>query len=477
MKKMKEIKNWVFASGKRKAAVLTALGVTAVAGASSLAVFALWEDQGVFPSRIPAVSANTVQAAAAGGSSQLISGEEAFAAVLAHAGLTEADVTVTENHLDWDDGVQEYDIDFYTDSKEYDYTVNAQTGEVRSYSIEARKQAGTASDAGSVIGEDAALAAALKHAGLESGDVQVVKNKLDRDDGVQEYDVEFRTDSKKYEYSVNAQTGEIRSYEIDALRQTASASTVPSIAGTSAVSAPASSKSGSVIGEDAALAAALKHAGLGSGDVQVVKNKLDWDDGVQEYEIEFYSGSTEYDYSVNAQTGEIRHYDAETHGAPASSGSSSGSVIGEDAALAAALKHAGLGSGDVQVVKNKLDWDDGVQEYEIEFYSGSTEYDYSVNAQTGEIWHYDAETNGAPASSGSSSGSTGSVIGEDAALAAALKHAGLGSGDVSRTRTELDRDDGRTVYEVEFRSGGYEYEYTVNAADGSILEHQKEYDD
>ena len=297
MKKMKEIKNWVFASGKRKAAVLTALGVTAVAGASSLAVFALWEDQGVFPSRIPAVSANTVQAAAAGGSSQLISGEEAFAAVLAHAGLTEADVTVTENHLDWDDGVQEYDIDFYTDSKEYDYTVNAQTGEVRSYSIEARKQAGTASDAGSVIGEDAALAAALKH------------------------------------------------------------------------------------------------AGLGSGDVQVVKNKLDWDDGVQEYEIEFYSGSTEYDYSVNAQTGEIRHYDAETHGAPASSGS------------------------------------------------------------------------------------TGSVIGEDAALAAALKHAGLGSGDVSRTRTELDRDDGRTVYEVEFRSGGYEYEYTVNAADGSILEHQKEYDD
>ena len=236
MKKMKEIKNWVFASGKRKAAVLTALGVTAVAGASSLAVFALWEDQGVFPSRIPAVSANTVQAAAAGGSSQLISGEEAFAAVLAHAGLTEADVTVTENHLDWDDGVQEYDIDFYTDSKEYDYTVNAQTGEVRSYSIEARKQAGTASDAGSVIGE------ALKHAGLESGDVQVVKNKLDRDDGVQEYDVEFRTDSKKYEYSVNAQTGEIRSYEIDALRQTASASTVPSIAGTSAVSAPASSK-------------------------------------------------------------------------------------------------------------------------------------------------------------------------------------------------------------------------------------------
>ena len=373
MKKMKDIKNWVFASTKRKAAVLTALGVTAAAGASSLAAFALWEDRGVFPSRIPSASSNTAQTAAAGEQAQIISGDEALAAALKHTGLSQADVTVTENNLDWDDGIQEYDIDFYTDSKKYDYTINAQTGEIRSYSIEARRQSSTETS-GSVIGEDAALAAALKHAGLASGDVQMLKNKLDWDDGVQEYDVEFRTDSKKYDYTVNAQTGDIRSYSIEARRQSSTEA------------------SGSVIGEDAALAAALKHAGLASNDVQVLKNKLDWDDGVQEYEIEFYSGNTEYDYTVNAQTGAIRSYDAETH---------------------------------------------------------------------------------APASSSQSSG----VIGKDAALAAALKHAGLTSGDVSRTKVELDRDDGRTEYEIEFFSGGYEYDYTVNAADGTILEHQKEYDD
>ena len=390
MKKLKDIKNWVFASTKRKAAVLTALGVTAAAGASSLAAFALWEDRGVFPSRIPSVSSNTAQTAAAGEQAQIISGDEALAAALKHTGLSQADVTVTENNLDWDDGIQEYDIDFYTDSKKYDYTINAQTGEIRSYSIEARRQSSTETS-GSVIGEDAALAAALKHAGLASGDVQMLKNKLDWDDGVQEYDVEFRTDSKKYDYTVNAQTGDIRSYEIDAIRQQASAPAV-SKETSSVSSAPASSQNSGVIGEDAALAAALKHAGLASNDVQVLKNKLDWDDGVQEYEIEFYSGNTEYDYTVNAQTGEIRSYDAENH---------------------------------------------------------------------------------APASSSQSSG----VIGKDAALAAALKHAGLTSGDVSRTKVELDRDDGRTEYEIEFFSGGYEYDYTVNAADGTILEHQKEYDD
>ena len=390
MKKMKDIKNWVFASTKRKAAVLTALGVTVAAGASSLAAFALWEDRGVFPSRIPSASSNTAQTAAAGEQAQIISGDEALAAALKHAGLSQADVTVTENNLDWDDGIQEYDIDFYTDSKKYDYTVNAQTGDIRSYSIEARRQSG-AEASGSVIGEDAALTAALKHAGLASGDVQVLKNKLDWDDGVQEYDVEFYTDSKKYDYTVNAQTGEIRSYEIDAIRQQSSAPAVSKETSTPS-SAPASSQNGSVIGEDAALTAALKHAGLASGDVQVLKNKLDWDDGVQEYEIEFYSGNTEYDYTVNAQTGEIRSYDAETH---------------------------------------------------------------------------------VSASSSPNSG----VIGKDAALAAALKHAGLASGDVSRTKVELDRDDGRTEYEIEFFSGGYEYDYTVNAADGAILEHQKEYDD
>ena len=468
MKKLKDIKNWVFASTKRKAAVLTALGVTAAAGASSLAAFALWEDRGVFPSRIPSVSSNTAQTAAAGEQAQIISGDEALAAALKHAGLSQADVTVTENNLDWDDGIQEYDIDFYTDSKKYDYTINAQTGEIRSYSIEARRQSSTETS-GSVIGEDAALAAALKHAGLASGDVQMLKNKLDWDDGVQEYDVEFRTDSKKYDYTVNAQTGDIRSYSIEARRQSSTEA------------------SGSVIGEDAALAAALKHAGLASNDVQVLKNKLDWDDGVQEYDVEFRTDSKKYDYTVNAQTGDIRSYEIDairqTASAPAVSketssassspaSSQSSGTIGQDAALAAALKHAGLASNDVQVLKNKLDWDDGVQEYEIEFYSGNTEYDYTVNAQTGEIRSYDAE-NHAPASSSQSSG----VIGKDAALAAALKHAGLTSGNVSRTKVELDRDDGRTEYEIEFFSGGYEYDYTVNAADGTILEHQKEYDD
>lgn len=38
------------------------------------------------------------------------------------------------------------------------------------------------------------------------------------------------------------------------------------------------------------------------------------------------------------------------------------------------------------------------------------------------------------------------------------------------SNVHLDRDDGRWVYEIEFREGRTEYEYAVRAADGKILD-------
>ena len=40
---------------------------------------------------------------------------------------------------------------------------------------------------------------------------------------------------------------------------------------------------------------------------------------------------------------------------------------------------------------------------------------------------------------------------------------------------DYDRDDNK--YEVEFKSGGYEYSYDINAATGEILKSEKERDD
>jgi uncharacterized membrane protein YkoI len=66
---------------------------------------------------------------------------------------------------------------------------------------------------------------------------------------------------------------------------------------------------------------------------------------------------------------------------------------------------------------------------------------------------------------------------EDQALAIALEHAGLTEEQVSYLDAHLDRDDGRWVYEIEFREGRTEYEYAVRASDGKIVDFDKDWDD
>jgi uncharacterized membrane protein YkoI len=73
--------------------------------------------------------------------------------------------------------------------------------------------------------------------------------------------------------------------------------------------------------------------------------------------------------------------------------------------------------------------------------------------------------------------SSPSVIGADAAKAAALAHAKVSAADAYKWECELDRDDGRTVYEIEFKAGRYEYSYEVDAYSGAILDFEKEIDD
>ncbi|MBQ4611797.1 MAG: PepSY domain-containing protein, partial [Clostridia bacterium] len=68
-------------------------------------------------------------------------------------------------------------------------------------------------------------------------------------------------------------------------------------------------------------------------------------------------------------------------------------------------------------------------------------------------------------------------IGKEAAKAAALAHAGLSEAQVSKVKCELDREDGRVVYEVEFKFDGLEYEYEIDAAAGAVVKYDKERDD
>ena len=57
--------------------------------------------------------------------------------------------------------------------------------------------------------------------------------------------------------------------------------------------------------------------------------------------------------------------------------------IGQDRALEIALEHAGVNESDITQQRVELSNDDGVKEYEVEFYAGNQEYDYDIDAATG----------------------------------------------------------------------------------------------
>ena len=65
--------------------------------------------------------------------------------------------------------------------------------------------------------------------------------------------------------------------------------------------------------------------------------------------------------------------------------------IGEAKAREAALKKAGLAEKDVTFVKVKLDFDDGIYVYEIEFREGRTEYEIEINAVDGTVISFEKD--------------------------------------------------------------------------------------
>ena len=222
--------------------------------------------------------------------------------------------------------------------------------------------------------------------------------------------------------------------------------------------------------EEEAKQIALADAGLAESDVTFLKVRLDYDDGRAEYDVEFYRGAEEYDYEIDAVSGEIRSVDRDVEDyAPAASGSTGGD-IGEAGAKQVALSHAGLTEAQVTFVKVERDYEDGRLVYEVEFYCGANEYDYEIAADGGEIlsYDYDAESY-APAQGGS-------AVTAEQAKQIAFSHAGVAEADVRALELDTDRDDGRTVYEFEWKVGNIEYSCEIDAATGTVIEFEKEQD-
>lgn len=147
----------------------------------------------------------------------------------------------------------------------------------------------------------------------------------------------------------------------------------------------------SSIDEEQAKAIALKDAGITETDVTFMQVKTDIENGVSVFDVEFIAGDTEYDYEIDAATGEIRSKDRDIEASLAEPALPTGDEFSKEDALDIALEHAGLKESDVTVTELYRETDDGVDMYKVEFLSGGMEYDYEIRVSDGKILESESE--------------------------------------------------------------------------------------
>ena len=273
---------------------------------------------------LSALLAGCGASAQSGAQAAYVDMETAKAAALSAAQVETADASFTKVELERDDGVAYYEVDF-TDAagQRYEYAVDALTGTVIAGTggtgTQAAAQGGTTAASGQ-ISEDEAKRIALEDAGITeitSDELNEIGNRgesvegytisvsvqFDYDDGVPVYDVEF-TDIPgtngtvtEYDYEIDAATGAIRSMGHDAERVSYTAGTTDR--------GSANCKT-----EDEIRAIALaKVPGATDSDITLY---LDEDDGRLQYEGRIIYQNMKYEFEIDAYSGAIRDWDAES---------------------------------------------------------------------------------------------------------------------------------------------------------------------
>lgn len=243
------------------------------------------------------------------------------------------------------------------------------------------------------ISMEQAQTAALDAANIEAVDADISSATLSEVAGVICYKVEFTSGDHAYSYSINAENGEVleASYRDKNAAPADSTQTDTPASGATTTPAqitPSTSTSTGAVDEAKAQEIALAHAGVNAADATITKSKLDYDDGRQVYELEWYANGAKYDYEIAVATGEIVNsgYEAKTV-----VGTGNSATVSEATAKQTALARVS-GATAANIYKFKLDFDDGRWEYEGEIRYGTMEYDFTIDANTGALLEWDMES-------------------------------------------------------------------------------------
>jgi uncharacterized membrane protein YkoI len=254
------------------------------------------------------------------------------------------------------------------------------------------------------------------------------------------------------------------------------------------------------ITEEQAKEIAFTHAAVNKDNVSLLRVQFDYDDWRAVYEVDFYCEYNEYDYDIDAVTGDIVGYDVDMEhyiGAIPQTGSTS--AANQSQSTSAAAQNTQAAAPDTQNTQAAAPDTQNTQATAPDTQNAQAAAPAAQNTQVASQNNQTVAQNTqaaapatqtvqaaaaapaatpAPAPAPAPSNSTNnSWISSTDAENAALSHAGVSRSSVNYLRSHLDRDDGRTMYEVSFYYNYMEYEYDIDALTGNILSFDQDYDD
>ena len=345
--------------------------------------------------------------------------EAAKAIALKDAGLDAAaqKVVFTQEELSRNQGKPCYLLEFYTGQYQYYYKMDAKTGD-----IWVRQR---------YIRLEEAKRIAIADAGCRDK-VTFIREELIAAEGMKTpyYHLVFANGQSQWEYKMDAVLASILE------KQQKDMGNKPEF-----------------IGLEAAKAIALKDAGLDAAEQKVVftQEELNRNQGKPCYLLAFYTGQYQYYYKMDAKTGDIwvrQRY------------------IWLAEAKRIAIADAGC-QDKVTFIREELIAAEGIKTpyYHLVFANGQSQWEYKIDAVLAIILEKKQKDIGIKPE----------FIGLEAAKAIALKDAGLDATEqkVVFTQEELNRNQGKPCYLLEFYTGQYQYYYKIDAKTGDIWVRQR----
>ena len=219
------------------------------------------------------------------------------------------------------------------------------------------------------------------------------------------------------------------------------------------------------IGSQKAIDIALSDARVTGKEIEA---KLECRESVMLYRVEFETDTNDYRYNINAVTGEIISAEKIDLGTDNFfKGDQAIAEIGENAALNAAMLHAGMENSTLIRFKFNRDWKDGTVIYNMFFTDGIKSGRYVVNARTGEILQYSITQEYHDRSV------KADVIGNIEAMRIALAKDGLIEGNVSKGEIILKAVGESYVYDLSYICNATRYTVQIDAMEGTVLSFEK----